>query len=605
MERLTVKSLYLNQNYEVIDRNKDFYIYFEGIGKHILSIDSFDFSTLEQKSDFINFVKSSSNPKDFRIFKIKAVSGDFRYNLVLVSNSTLYEKEVREVKFIDIQQAIGFYRSFNIEKKLIQANLSITNEYMFVYYKMSNMFKLYQFFQNRTVVLYEQDLDSWSKLVVAEGLIPQDQNQKFLQLVELIRSCPDEFSYDLTCGLRGDIPSIEKLNFQGIRIEDEDSVYVTGRIMADAQTKEVQKSTTIVEELQIDSLTGVYNKKTITEFAERRFRAGQQEKCALVIVDIDHFKPVNDAYGHLMGDKVLEKTGKILLDTIGENGVVGRYGGDEFLLLVENMDNEQVLRGILRTIVVSIRNAFDESFDDIHVTASVGCAVFSENGTNYRELFKKADFCLYRAKDRGRDRYVFFRDDLHGELYKKAVETKNVGIKYDGREMKELKYMSYYMQMLNKAPFQAIKEVLLHMKDTYNLDSISIYYGEDMDRIYSVGDSLPAVKKADYVFSEPFKEALCGKNYIKIDHPGDIIPAVRKFNDFIVDKGVKSTIQCVIGSSDNIRGLVTFDHIKEPALWADYEFNCTLMFTAALTLLPESVKVDFALYSKLKNKESR
>ncbi len=601
MEKLTIKSVYFDKNLDIVDQNKDFYIYFETVRFSFSSINDFDFYSSLEKDEFIEFVETSTDPKQFKIFRVKNVSGEYRTNIVLVSNTVLREKPVKEVKLIDIKHALSFYDNFSIENDLLRASLSITNEYMFTYQQKNNIFKLYHFFQNRKTVLYEQDLDSWGDYVVTAGLLPQNQIKLFEQMLENIRSCPETFSFELKCALRGGVSDMEKLNFSAVRLEEGSEVYLAGRIMPDEMSKEILPSKKVIEELQIDSLTKVYNRKMITEFAERRLKRGQTGNCALIIVDLDHFKPVNDAYGHLVGDKVLETTGRILLDIIGEKDFAGRYGGDEFIVLMENIDSEQVLRGVLRSIMVSIRNAFENMFDDIHITASLGCAVFPKDGESYSELFKKADFCLYRAKDKGRDRYVFFREDLHGELYKKAIESKSIGIKYDEREIQELRFMCDYMQMLNKAPFQAIKSILEHMKETYAIDSINIYYGEDMKRVYTVGKKRDGDDRADYVHSTAFKDALGEKNYVKVDFPGDVAQSAKPFLEILELRGIKSTIQCVLGSKDNIRGLVTFDRLKESALWAEYEFNCTVMFAAAMTLLPESVKVDFALYSKLKD----
>ena len=72
------------------------------------------------------------------------------------------------------------------------------------------------------------------------------------------------------------------------------------------------------------------------------------------------------------------------------------------------------------------------------------------------------------------------------------------------------------------------------------------------------------------------------------------------FLNAIVSRGIKSTIQCILGTADDIKGLVTFNRTKESSQWAEYEVNCALMFASTFNLLPESVKVDFALYSKLK-----
>ena len=367
-------------------------------------------------------------------------------------------------------------------------------------------------------------------------------------------------------------------------MEEESGIFMVGRILPEIFVKQGEKSNELLQELKIDALTGVYNKKTITAFAQSRFSEGTH---MLAIVDLDHFKPVNDAYGHLAGDKVLAKTGEILRNIIGENGVIGRYGGDEFLIILENMSDERLFRGIFRTINNDIRMAFSDMFSDIKVTASIGAASYPKDGDSFDELFKKADFCLYRAKDKGRDRYVFFRNDLHGELYKKASASKTEGIKYDVREVLELQSMADFMMTLGSSPKLAVKTVLEHMLKTYNLGAINMYYGEAMQRMFCLGEKSDKLADACYVFSQEFAQALNGKPFIRVDFTTDLRENARSFGKLLDSRGVKSSIQCILGTNEHPLGLITFDRLKEGALWAEYEVNCCVMFAAAINLLPE------------------
>ena len=256
------------------------------------------------------------------------------------------------------------------------------------------------------------------------------------------------------------------------------------------------------------------------------------------------------------------------------------------------------MRSILRDINVNIENEFKNAFGEISITASIGAACYPQNGENTQELFKKCDFCLYRAKDKGRNRYVFFRDDLHGELFKEAESVG--GIKYNDRETQELKMMSEFMQNLGVSTYSSIKTILNHMLKTYNLDTINIYYGEEMNRVYHVGQKSEALENASYVYSQEFAKALNGKSLIRIDFTTEATAETKDFVKIAAKKGIKSTIQCILGTPNNITGLITFDKLKEGALFAEYEVNCCSLFASAINLLPEATKVDFALYSKLK-----
>ena len=85
-----------------------------------------------------------------------------------------------------------------------------------------------------------------------------------------------------------------------------------------------------------------------------------------------------------------------------------------------------------------------------------------------------------------------------------------------------------------------------------------------------------------------------------MDFPEDIKDSAVDFRDTISSLGIKSTLQCILGTAQDIKGLVAFNRMKESSQWAEYEVNCALMFASSFNLLPESVKVDFALFSRLK-----
>lgn len=152
----------------------------------------------------------------------------------------------------------------------------------------------------------------------------------------------------------------------------------------------------------IDKLTDIYNRRMIDQFlqVEIEIASRHNEELSLMIIDIDHFKHVNDNYGHLVGDMVLSQLSKIISDNLRNSDIFGRYGGEEFLIICPktNKDGAFILAEKLRIIV----NEF--TFDEVgHKTVSIGIAEFQPDDT-IETLFKKADEALYEAKNSGRNR---------------------------------------------------------------------------------------------------------------------------------------------------------------------------------------------------------
>lgn len=173
-----------------------------------------------------------------------------------------------------------------------------------------------------------------------------------------------------------------------------------------------------------DPLTQVGNRKHFDELAKHCFEqaAREQTPLAVLMVDADHFKAVNDQFGHQAGDAVLVELARRLKRTVGEQGFVCRYGGEEFAVLVSNMDHQQAGEMAQRCTRVMRETPFDISGGSngqspLNVTVSIGVASISPaeigQGMKMQTLIKRADQALYQAKDQGRNRVCIAAEEQH------------------------------------------------------------------------------------------------------------------------------------------------------------------------------------------------
>ena len=166
-----------------------------------------------------------------------------------------------------------------------------------------------------------------------------------------------------------------------------------------------------------DELTGLYNVRYLhTRLTEEYKRAERhRDPLALAMLDVDHFKAVNDRFGHEAGDKVLREVGARLKESVREIDVVTRYGGEEFVVLLPSTH----LAGALTVAERIGKSLREKPFDlgankAIDVTASIGLALYPSRGVNSKEtLLRSADRALYRAKDEGRDRICVFQEQAY------------------------------------------------------------------------------------------------------------------------------------------------------------------------------------------------
>lgn len=158
---------------------------------------------------------------------------------------------------------------------------------------------------------------------------------------------------------------------------------------------------------QRDPLLEIYNRKYFFEFLEKNAKREEGKKFAIVMIDIDDFKKINDTYGHQFGDNILINTVNVLANCIDSSDVLARYGGEEFILYIPDFTTEDSVYNKMEII----RNAIERSkinFNNEYksVTASFGVSFFPINGTDINELINKADELLYQSKNSGKNRVL-------------------------------------------------------------------------------------------------------------------------------------------------------------------------------------------------------
>jgi diguanylate cyclase (GGDEF)-like protein len=179
-------------------------------------------------------------------------------------------------------------------------------------------------------------------------------------------------------------------------------------IMAFRTARRRQK--TLLFRAQVDELTGIYNKHhtevLINQWLDDDNCSGLQ---AFLMMDVDEFKGINDTHGHLAGDKVLQEVGLTLRRHFREGDIIGRIGGDEFVVLMKNIPSREIAEAKAITLCNTIRDLTINGMADIHFTTSIGLSFSPDHGSSYTELYQCADIALYTTKQRGRDGYSTYK----------------------------------------------------------------------------------------------------------------------------------------------------------------------------------------------------
>ena len=209
--------------------------------------------------------------------------------------------------------------------------------------------------------------------------------------------------------LQGKSEKIGYLIVQGVLEEDQEKVMILGHQFALA-LRRVQLYEQIEKIAITDSLTEVYTRRYIMDRFQEEIKRSMHRKIKMsfLMVDVDFFKAFNDKYGHLSGDQILKEIAGIIKENIREIDIAGRYGGEEFCIILPDTDGEGA-----QFVAERIRQAAEKkeikAYDTtVKATLSIGATTFPEDGKDAPELIDKADWALYRAKKLGRNRVCSF-----------------------------------------------------------------------------------------------------------------------------------------------------------------------------------------------------
>src|SRR5262249_35519681 len=206
-----------------------------------------------------------------------------------------------------------------------------------------------------------------------------------------------------------------------------------GAVMRDisARKREAERVRYLAEH---DTLTGLPNRNTLYANLGRRIAAAQvnSDQVALMMLDLDKFKQINDTMGHACGDELLCAVARRLTEVVAGEGLVARLSGDEFAVLVSGPDASERAANLCERVSEAFSaSAFAAGGREIFANASIGAAVHPEFGATADELLGNADLALYRAKAAGRGHYMFFerpiRDELEARLLLEAQLGQAVG----------------------------------------------------------------------------------------------------------------------------------------------------------------------------------
>jgi len=217
-----------------------------------------------------------------------------------------------------------------------------------------------------------------------------------------------------------------------------------------------------------DPLTKLYNRRAIVEYAEREVERSKRynHQFSIILLDIDDFKGINDTYGHTIGDIVLKQLSEIIKNEVRDIDRVGRYGGEEFIIILPEtkIENAKKLAERIRTKI--LEKEFKISDYRISVTISAGVSGFRTHGETFEEILQAADLALYQAKRRGKNQVVMLEKEEISQILKEEFQSKNFLVD----AIQEDRILPYFQPIVDLNTLEVVGyEILARIKEGDNV----------------------------------------------------------------------------------------------------------------------------------------
>ncbi|MDC7288295.1 diguanylate cyclase [Blautia schinkii] len=438
----------------------------------------------------------------------------------------------------------------------------------------------------------------------AEGI-----RQNFETVLPVYNEDFDKFRGLISRILTGDHYAEEELRFVGadghlvwcrVRISGlEDEGGVPGRavgVIVDID-EDKKKAEFLIDRARRDTLTGLYNKGTSREYSEEWLSlASPEQKGALFIIDLDNFKHTNDTMGHLFGDALLSEVSHILQKQFRSRDIVGRVGGDEFMVFLKDITDVEFVKCKAGQIMSALSEMAVQDAVRMELSCSIGIAVFPDHGNTYQELYQRADQALYRAKNLGKNRYCFFEPFLPEEGFlPNPFCNVNTRIESDDNPVNvELRLIEYVFRILYKSSDMdvAVNTILEVLGRQFDVSRVYIFEDDEEDDRFCINTFewcnegiMPEIENLQHV---RYMEDFNGGYKSNFDENGvfycrDVSALPTQQREFLENQGIKSMLQCAIYDKGQYHGFVGFDECRVNRYWTQEQVSTIVLIAEILS----------------------
>ncbi len=477
-----------------------------------------------------------------------------------------------------------YYHSRITYKALFNTVAELTDEWFWIF---DNNIQTIQFFgKGREILGLSPDRKPFPEYVIDSGVVYPDDLQTFLQFNENLKAGavePIEVRFMQSKG----VTKYYRITYKTMYNKDGKAMFSIGK------TYDIDKQKRLEKLSKTDLLTNCLNKITTENIIKDSINTAPTSSHALFLIDIDNFKSVNDNLGHYFGDVALSEVAKNLHSNFRGGDVIGRIGGDEFLVFVKDISDEVIIEGKARAIARAFQNSYSGENKDYKISGSIGVALYPKHASTYEELYKCADKALYSSKAMGKDRYTVYSNEMANSSTQNltAVDNGNQSTNayFDG----EITSLLFDIMYQSENVGQSMNTVLRLFGNYLKVDRCYIAQTGDEGEHYSVtyewameGIESNKEKFQDIpvdilrrIFRNLEANGIMYHNYL--DEANEDIEGIQKANSYLlVQTKSKGSSRLILGVDDQ----------SEHRVWSEKEINTVQYVLKLISIFLDAAK---------------